>query len=289
MDCGAFTAYDNKGAYATGDAKIEDKKTWSLLSDGKLGPTSVVIHAYDVACSRCGAELEPSPEAVKNHPCINDGSGYEQVHSFVFSRVDFVDVPAYPQAGLLELASQSEARKVPIELLAGFYVSQSPIIGDKNKVTEKEFEVKISALEQEKMELQKQVADLKKAQETNADQKQRFEALSAELNAVKAELKAKADQEHAGHVEQAYRARAEAGIAGEEKAEREMLAKQNDSILKMFTSDAVKVASKIQAQGSNQAPKTKYSAQTQTDLKAAIAQKRASLGFLPNENVEEKN
>jgi capsule polysaccharide export protein KpsE/RkpR len=83
-------------------------------------------------------------------------------------------------------------------------------VSEKEK-QEKENE-KIAALEQRATKAE---ADLKKAQETNTDQKQHFEALSAELDAVKAELKAKADQEHAGHVEQAYRASVEAGITGE--------------------------------------------------------------------------
>jgi hypothetical protein len=284
MDVGVFVAFDNKGSYATGDAKISDAKAWRMLEKGEIGATSVVIHAYDVACSKCGAELEPNSEATDNHPCLKTGA-YEQVHSFVFSRVDFVDVPAYPQAGLLELASQSESKKVPIELLAGFYVSQnseSSRTGDIKKVTEnKEYEIKISALEQEKQALEKQVAELKQAVAANADAKKTIMELSAALDAVKAELKAKADKEHAALVEQAYKARVEAGIAGDEKTECEMLAKYSNDVLSVFIADAQKVSVKLQAQGSNPVPKTKYNAQTVTDLKAAIAERRASYGFAP--------
>jgi len=286
MDVGVFVAFDNKGSYATGDAKISDAKAWRMLEKGELGATSVVIHAYHVACSLCGAELEPNSQAVENHPCFKTSNAYEQVHSFVFARVDFVDVPAYPQAGLLELASQSSSRKVPLELLAGFYVSQnseSSLTGDTKKVTEKieEFEKKISALEQEKQELQNQIAELKQAAVANAEAKKTIAELKAALDAVKAELKAKADQEHAALVEQAYKARVEAGIAGDEKLEREMLAKHSNDVLSVFIADAQKVSVKLQAQGSNPVPKTKYNAQTVTDLKAAIAERRASYGFAP--------
>ena len=109
----AFVASRHQGNYLEGDAKIEDPKTWGLLKDGKLGSISVVIYAYAVSCSKCGVEIEAKPGAAEQHACIKDGVGYEQVNSFAFKRVDFVDEPAYPQAGLLDLAANAPSQTVP--------------------------------------------------------------------------------------------------------------------------------------------------------------------------------
>jgi hypothetical protein len=291
MDCGVFVAYSHQGNYLEGNAKIEDPKTFGMLKDGKLGPISVVIYAYAVSCSKCRAEIEAKPDAAEQHACIKEGAGYEQVDSFAFKRVDFVDEPAYPQAGLLDLAAATQTQAVPLELLAGFYTgqknSESSITGD-TKVTEnKEFVEKISALEQENKKLQTEVTDLKKAKADAEGKASKVDELSAALKAVKDELKAKADKEHADHVEQAYRGRAAAGIAGEEKAEREMLAKQTDDILRVLISDATKVASKLQAQG-HQTPKTKFEGSTsQTDLAKAMKAQAEQYGFSGQINEKE--
>jgi hypothetical protein len=53
---------------------------------------------------------------------------------------------------------------------------------------------------------------------------------------------------------QAYRARVEAGIADQEKADREMLAGLDDKNLKLFTLEAQKIAKVVSTQG-HQTPK----------------------------------
>ena len=132
-----------------------------------------------------------------------------------------------------------------------------------------------------------EVTDLKKAKADAEGKASKVDELSAALKAVKDELKAKADKEHADHVEQAYRGRAEAGIAGEEKAERELLAKQTDDILRVLISDATKVASKLQAQG-HQTPKTKFEGSTsQTDLAKAMKAQAEAYGFSGQINEKE--
>ena len=283
LDSGVFVAYSHQGNYLEGNAKIEDPKTLGMLKDGKLGPISVVIYAYAVSCSKCGAEIKAEPGAAEKHVCIQAGAGYEQVDSFTFKRVDFVDEPAYPQAGLLDLAADTQRQAVPLELLAGFYTgqpSQSPNKQVNKQVTEEKIEnPKIAALEQSNKQLE---TDLKKAQKTADDNATKVSELSAKLKAIE-------DQKHADLVEQAYRARANAGIAAEEKLERELLAKQSDDTLKLFVQDAQKVASKLQAQAQgHQTPKTKFEGSaSQTDLAKAMKAQAEQYGFSGQINKEE--
>ena len=101
----------------------------------------------------------------------------------------------------------------------GLQFYRSKIKCPKNKENEK-----IAALEQRATKAE---ADLKKAQDDASANATKVNELSAELKAIK-------DEKHTGLVEQAYRARVEAGIAGEEKADREMLAALDDKNLKAF-------------------------------------------------------
>jgi hypothetical protein len=102
MNSGKFTAYENKGNYALGTAAIEDEKTLTMMKNGEASAVSVVIQPYGISCSNCGKNLKNDQE-IKEHECLKNGKAYEQITSFVFKRVDFVDVPAYPQAKLIEI------------------------------------------------------------------------------------------------------------------------------------------------------------------------------------------
>jgi hypothetical protein len=256
-----------------GTVDITDDKALAMLEAGELGPISSVILPYYDVCSACGEVLDADWE---NHPCIAQNKAFSEVQSFEFHRFDFVDVPAYPQAGFMNFASMRDDKCVPLALLASVYSnSRSPILQEQNKVSEKENE-KIAALEQRATKAE---ADLKKAQDDASANATRVNELSAELNAIK-------DEKHASLVEQAYRARVEAGIAGEEKTDREMLAALDDKNLKLFTLEAQKIARVVSTQG-HQSPKNKYQAGEEDELAAAIAAKRAELG-LPEIKKQEK-
>jgi uncharacterized protein YkwD len=241
-----------------------------MLEAGELGPISSVILPYYDTCSVCGEVLDADWE---NHPCIAENKAFSEVKSFEFHRFDFVDVPAYPQAGFMNFASNREDRSVPIALLAGVYNnSRSPILQEQNKVSEKQEKEneKIAALEQRATKAE---ADLKKAQDDASANASRVNELSTELKAIK-------DEKHAGLADQAHKARVEAGIADEEKTDREMLMALDDKNLKLFTLEAQKIAKVVSTQG-HQTPKTKYS-QTEGDtLLEAVNQRRAKLGLAP--------
>lgn len=266
MDVGKFVSFENKGNYAFGTADITDEKTLQMLEAGELGPISAVIYPYYDVCSSCGEVLDSTWE---QHACIAANKGYALVHSFEFARYDFVDVPAYPQAGFLNFANHKTSI-VPLALLAGVYETTSHSPKVKNEVSEnKEFETKIAALEQRATQAETALKAAKDEAKANADQ---VTELSAKLKAIE-------DEKHAGLVTQAYKTRVEAGIAGEEKADCEMLAALDNKTLALFTVEAEKVAKVVASTQGHQTPKTKYSAAEQGSLESAIKARRASLGL----------
>ena len=140
INVGLFSAFENKGNYALGTVDITDDKALAMLEAGELGPISSVILPYYDTCSVCGEVLDANWE---NHPCIAENKAFSEVQSFEFHRFDFVDVPAYPQAGFMNFASKREDKLVPLTLLASVYSnSRSPILQEQNKVSEKQEKMK---------------------------------------------------------------------------------------------------------------------------------------------------
>ena len=303
---GKFTSYEQpQPSYAFGIADVTDQKALEKMQKGELGAVSVVIHAYRVTCSKCHVEL-PADESAKKHSCIKNGEAYEQIESFVFNRVDFVDVPAYPQAGLLELLAD---HAVPVELLAGLYESQvQPLrtghvhkqIGDKKELTDnneteklqakiKELQAQVATTEEEKKKLEEENAKLKKSQEAPST-KEECEAAGGTWNsesstctlpstaALQKKLNILEQERHSAIVEAAFKARTEAGIAGKPEDERKMLTAFSDDTLKLLTVDAAKTAA-VLATATAAVPKTKYAANAGTDLDAAMKELREKMGL----------
>jgi hypothetical protein len=284
LDCGKFVATEKPGAYALGTASIEDDKTWSMMQAGKLGPVSVVIHSFHDTCSKCSADLSAIKDPFSEHTCLKNKEAYANVESFKFKRVDFVDVPAYPQAGLTEMSSAAskEGYTRALELLAGVYVSQEPPLelggftklGVEKDLPEenfKEINEKLANLEQANKKLQTDYeaakAEAKTATEDAKTLKAKFDALE----------KAK----HEGLVADTLKARADAGLAGKEADEKTLFAALSDDALAVLKADALKVASITQKQAS--LPKVKYEAKADGDgLDAAIKECRANFGFTPH-------
>jgi regulator of replication initiation timing len=104
LQVGQWIKIDKPDGYALATAEITDDVVWEKLNSGEWGPVSVIIRAFKVTCSKCGADVTGGPD---EH--IQKGEGHEVIESFVFDRVDFVDEPAYPQAGLLTIGHVAEA------------------------------------------------------------------------------------------------------------------------------------------------------------------------------------
>jgi len=296
MAVGHFTAYEQpQPSYALATAKICDEIAWSMMQKGQLGPVSVVIHAFHVSCSSCQTELKITDDP-QEHKCIKEGSGYEQINSFVFSRVDFVDVPAYPQAGLLEMHAHGERQEVPIELLAAFYVNHlscvQPQLGlnQKNKEKEKkkmsedqdksvaDLQTENQALKEKLTELQAALTDLKKQSQAEVE-------ASVELKKVREELETLKAAAHQQLVEEAYIERVQAGIADKPEVDKAYLHGFTDIQLRKLVAEAKKFASMLQS--AKAAPKLRYEASENEKTAMLTAENEARLRLgLPTKKLE---
>ena len=190
-----------------------------------------MIYAYAVSCSKCGAEIEAKPGAAEQHACIKSGAGYEQVNSFAFKRVDFVDEPAYPQAGLgYRSTPQSNCSPGAFSrgLLYGNSTGTPQKVGvtknleEKNLSEQKEISEKMASLEASNKKLQSDYEAIQKQASTD-------KAEAAKAVTAVAELKAKLDaiekEKHDSLVADTAKARCEAGLASKLEEEKVFLAK----------------------------------------------------------------
>lgn len=263
LQVGTWIKTEKPNGYALGTAHITDKVAWNLLSNGKIGPISVVITAYRVLCSKCNKELDDNWEA---HECIKNGEAYRNLDSFVFDKVDFVDVPAFPQAGKIDINAKAQTVITPIQLCASMYNSQSfetqTRNGEKTKMSEtppttEELAQRIAGFETKLAELTDKLA---KAQEETKDEhgcivgKEKWDGtkcvpiIAPEVAALQQQIKALENEKHMTKVSAAVEARITAGLATDKTKETERLTEFDDKALAALTEDANKIATKMQAQ-----------------------------------------
>jgi len=282
MDSGTFVSHTNHGRYATGTAEITDTQTYEMLKTGTLKAISTVIYPYYEFCSVCNEQLDNNWET---HSHIKSGEAYARVESFEFARFDFVDTPAYPQAGFLNFAAsknqnQSDNTYASLPLLAGLYACAHPTnlnreIESKNVnfMDEKEIVAALSTLQKDLTSLSASVT-----------------ALTANFNTMREEQKTEKTQreqkEATALVEEAYLARLKAGLTTEAARTVEVakLAACNAEALKLLIAEA---ATKPPVQ--TQEAQTKHPKQSDppTNLEAALAQASQTLGFKPQAQQKE--
>jgi hypothetical protein len=280
VDVGRFVRADKPDGYALGTAEITDDKVWDNLLSGEWGPISVVILSYRETCSRCGEDLTQT-ENPFTHGCIAEGKAYVQVESFVFERADFIDVPAVPQAGFINVAGA-----VPLEQLARFYEAQSQASDTSGNGGEEPPEHHESQSKEDpaqgpgahagsnpeeeerkkrlENELQQRVTEL---EQQLADERKARESVESQLTDIQA-------REHAELVEETLTARAEAGLVDDTGQERERLTARTGEDLRELTQDARKVTAKLQQKEA--APKAKYTGPS-SELKTVIEDTRLRL------------
>jgi len=265
---GCFTDSSKPNGYALGTAEITDETTWTKLINGEWGPISVIIQSYLERCSKCHTDLTHTQDPF-NHECIREGEAYLEIQSFVFDRVDFVDMPAYPQAGFINKASART--QIPLELLASFYKgtenspqSNSRVHGSPTQNPTQEERKK----EMETEQLQEKITDLG---QQLTEEKEAREQVESELGLLK-------EERHSEIVDQVLEARKQAALVPDPEAERETLAAYNDKFLAQLNTDAQRI---IKAQGNQPGqPKAKNRGVTQDALKAAMDEARVRLfGF----------
>jgi hypothetical protein len=270
MQVGHFIRSEKPDGYALGTAEITDGTVWENLTSGKWGPISVVILSYRESCSFCGEELTGLEEPFE-HKCIQEKAGFLLVESFVFDRVDFVDVPAYPQAGYVCIAAQ---QPVSLELLAGFYEGNSQSTGQaqgspgKNPDPELEKRKNMSETEQ----LQEQIQELQAKNTELVDSKK---GLEARVEQLEEELESMLLAIHNELAEEVLQARIKAGLVEDQEEERDTLRAIQDEVLESLLEDAHKVRAKLDSLSTK--PKAKYAPVDSNQLKAAIDEARARL------------
>jgi hypothetical protein len=289
LKTGTFIKVDKPDGYALGTVEVTNPQVWAMLTDGELGPISVVILSYREVCSECGEVLSGAEDPFK-HECIAKSDAFILVESFKFDRVDFISVPAYPQAGLLNMAADSIRAEIPLELLAGFYTSQSsdhfkgrgagsPGHSPKTRITRRknakmenmtleEAVAKVEELKGSVEALTKERDDLK-AQLTNPEKNPALKAMQDELAAMTKRI-------HDDLVDAAVEARFKAGLVEKKEDEKARIYGFRDELLAVLIEDAGKVAAKLEASGPK-GPKARYGKPGADSLSAAVEDQRERL------------
>jgi len=272
---GEWVSFNKPNGYALATAEIKDNVVLENLRRGDWGPISVVIDSYKESSKK----------------------GNQVIESFKFQTVDFVDVPAFPQAGFMNFAGQpGEAVVAPLELCASFYESQSNGQApgslnpeEKRKMQEQiaELKLEVETLTANYTELKKEHEDLKAGLEKPADDPKDDDPKDdveedPKYKELEAKVKFMEDERHAEHVAAALEARLKADLVKEkdQKAEKERLAGFDDKTLAMLTLDAGGIAVKLEKIKPT-GPKTKYTQDDRTEFDAAVDDMRDRLGFEP--------
>ncbi len=302
MSVGIFKDAKMPNGYALGTAKVEDPFVWGQLKSGKWGPISVVVTSYRETCSHCGDSLVAEAHPFE-HACIKTGDAYLQVHSFKFKRVDLVDIPAYPQAGITNFEGGVEGQVlIPLELCAGVYESQSidgqapgslldpeGIRKKMSELTLEQLKVKVTELTASNTELTDDKTALETAKATLEGEKKTLEAKVETLENPDEDPKIKEltdriaamdAEKHEELLSACVEARFKAGLTSDKAVELEAIKGFNDDMLKFMTLEAAKVEA-MKKTDEPAGPKSKYSATGKTDLEAAIDTQREAYGFPP--------
>lgn len=285
---GKWVSFNKPNGYALATAEITDLLALRNLKSGKWGPISVVIESYK--------------ETSEN--------GDDVVESFTFKTVDFVDVPAFPQAGFLNFAGLRGLTVVnPIELCASFYESQSTgqapgSPGSNLNPTESEKKLtkeKIEQLQNEIKELEASMKTLTDDMKTLTDDKKTLTAANTDLEEkvktlenpdenpdiapLKEEIKTLTEklagieaEKHQDLLTACVEARFKAGLSTDKAADSEALKDFSDEMLKFNTLEAGKVEEMKKASLPS-GPQLKYTPENKTELQAAIDGQREDFGF----------
>jgi hypothetical protein len=288
IDVGKFVDYEKRGSYALGVAEITDEKALEKLKSGEWGAVSVIVKSFADHCSVCG---ESTLEQGFQHKCIASGPGYIISDSFAFVRTDFVDEPAYPQAGLQEiLAEAARAAEQPITLLASYYNggdSQSnadrvqgpgaPPNGGSKPDQENKAELTEKTPEELKAELK--AAETKITQLTSDLQAANVKA--QDVAQLRAEIDAQKAERHQAEVDAAAEARVKAGLAKDLAAEKLRLKDIGDAALRELKAAAEEVQ-RARSEAKPTGPKAKYETKEEIDeFSAAVNRRKGELALSP--------
>lgn len=276
INVGHFTAWKIPSSYMTATARIKDDKVWGLLESKEWGAISTVLNVYAAHCSQCKADIM---DEFFTHDHIKSKKAYGVVESFKFDRVDFVDDPAYPQAGIMDMEATAEDLSPVLTLAAGYYQgSQSNGPGPGSRSTRRKKEKKLMSVEELKAELEEKAEEILELK-AEAEKVKTLEAEVLELKAAaepgdddvddKDDPKDPTNKElhdrlaryeaasHQSLVDICAEARFKAGLATDLEEEKERLKAFDDIYLKTLTTDASAFEKKVK-DATPRTPKADY-------------------------------
>jgi len=279
---GEWVSFDKPNGYALATAEIKDAVALAKIRRGEWGPISVVIDSY--------RDREEDDNTI--------------VESFVFKKVDFVDVPAFPQAGFMNFAGiPGEIGVAPLELCAGFYESQSNGRGagslgldSKTRGTKKKMEQELTEVKAEVETIKAAITEIKEGLEGFTELKASVDELKAglkpdegdnndddnkpdpELKKLQDEMKVLKDERHAERLAACIKVRTEAGLVKDLAKETERLTLLDDETLTILALDAGVIVEKMRKAAGLEGPKaTRYTDESVTELEAAMVEMRKTL------------
>ena len=233
---GSWVKAEKPDGYALATAEVTDGVAWEMLRSGEWGPVSVVIRAYRVTCSFCGGDVTGAPDG---H--VLSGVGHDVVRSFVFERVDFVNEPAYPEAGLVDVIhAASGGVQTSLSKLDGAQGPQGTYPEPEEKMERKGME---------------RIAELERILETVKAENRR---LKAETEEYRGALRQVEEERHGELIERTLESRLRAGLARDRETEAARLGGLDESTLTMLAEDAEGLTRRTAAVP--RGPRAKYTA-----------------------------
>jgi len=278
---GEWVSFDKPNGYALATAEIKDQVALEKIRRGEWGPISVVIDSY--------RDREEDDNTI--------------VESFVFKKVDFVDVPAFPQAGFMNFAGiPGEIGVAPLELCAGFYESQSNGRGagslgldSKTRGTKKKMEQALTEVKAEVETIKAAITEIKDGLEGFTELKTSFNEFKAgleegaggdnngteidpKIKELQDEMKVLKDERHAERLAACIKVRTAAGLVKDLAKETERLTALDDETLTILALDAGVIVEKMRKAAGLEGPKAaRYTDESTTELEAAMTEMRKTL------------
>ncbi|MCL2691007.1 MAG: hypothetical protein FWE56_01960 [Candidatus Bathyarchaeota archaeon] len=236
MCVGKFLDTTEYEGYAIGTAEITDPHVAHLLKNGELGPISWQMIYQKAQCSNCGTDL--SGQDWHQHGCIKNGSAYSQLFDATIVGFDFVDQPAYPDAGFKKFVA---AAGVNLEDLNKDHSGKTRVLRAYADLYE--FSQQQQQIKEEKMKMSTEQQNLFSQRLDTLEPKlvavtAQIETLTGIVNTIQEHFSNKAKLDHAALVEEAYTLRAAAGVAAEASVEKTKLSIKTDAELEENIADA---------------------------------------------------
>lgn len=265
LDVGSWVKVDKPDGYAIGTAEITDPTAWEKIRAKEWGPVSVELQARKVTCSKCGQDIT-------TEPCehVQSREAHEVISEYSFDRFAFVSDPAYPLAGLLYAAgnSQSPRGDEPKGALNPELKGGKERLPEDNEIAELKRQLTAVTAERDQFKQKFDDANQKIAEKDELDKK--VKDLQAELKQVK-------DERHLEKVKEVVNLRMQTGLATDANAETEKIKALDDPTLEIMKADVKAFVAEKERIVKLAGPKAKFQASNTDDLTKQVEDQREVL------------